>query len=208
MTRRQGTVQRLEPHVMNPAPTIALFAKYPRAGEVKTRLAPALGEAKAAELHRMLVERTLATIRASGLPFALHYTGAEASAFAQWLGEDVPLVEQGEGDLGARLARVEAPAILLGADIPGLAPAHLNAAANALEEVPAVIGPASDGGYYLLGFREELPFLWSEMPWGGDRVLEETVARLKNHGVTFRLLEELADCDRPEDLSYWPDLVR
>lgn len=192
---------------MTLAPTLALIAKYPRAGAAKTRLAPLLGEQGAADLHRRLVERTLATVRASGLPFAVHFTGAAAQDFAAWLGEDVPLVDQGEGDLGARLARAPAPGVVLGADIPGLTAGHLRDAARALEEVPVVIGPASDGGYYLLGFTSEIPELWRDMPWGTERVLKETEARLQALNLPYRLLEQLDDCDRPEDLAKWPELL-
>lgn len=192
---------------MTLAPTIALFARFPHSGKAKTRLAPMLGEAGAAEVHRRLVERTLATVRESGLPFAVHTTGAPHADFADWLGADVPLVEQGDGDLGARLARVEAPAILLGADIPDLTAGHLRDAARALESEPVVIGPASDGGYYLLGFTVPVPVLWHDMPWGTDAVLLETQRRLRAGGIPYRLLGELADCDRPEDLARWPELL-
>ncbi len=187
-------------------PAIAIFAKFPRAGEAKTRLASALGDEGAAAVHRRLVERTLAVVRASGLPFAVWTTGAPHAEFAAWLGTDVPLVDQGEGDLGERLARVPAPAILLGADVPDLTAAHLTSAARALTAAPVVIGPARDGGYYLLGFRHEVPFLWPRMPWGSDAVLAETEARLAENGVQYRLLDELDDCDRPEDLARWPEL--
>jgi len=146
-------------------------------------------------------------MRESGLPFAVHYTGTSAADFATWIGEDVQLVEQDEGDLGARLARVNAPAILLGADIPGLTAQHLREAAKALEEVPVVIGPASDGGYYLLGFTQPIPELWCDMQWGTEQVLRETEARLQALGVSYRLLDELDDCDRPEDLANWPELA-
>ena len=188
-------------------PTIALFAKFPVPGRAKTRLVPAVGEEGAAQVHRLLVERTLATMRESGLPFAVWTTGADHADFADWLGDDVPLIEQGEGDLGARLAQVPAPAILLGADIPGLTSQHLQDAARALEKSQVVIGPASDGGYYLLGFRDDVPFLWTDMPWGTDTVRERTEKLLQDHKVAYRLLDELDDCDRPEDLAKWPDLV-
>ncbi|WP_340587367.1 TIGR04282 family arsenosugar biosynthesis glycosyltransferase [Erythrobacter alti] len=191
----------------HPPPTIALFAKYPVPGRAKTRLIPALGAAGAADLHRRLVERTLERMRESGLPFTVWTTGATHSEFAEWLGKDVPLVEQGDGDLGDRLARVPAPAILLGADIPGLTAGHLRDAARALEQVPVVIGPASDGGYYLLGFTQEIPFLWQDMPWGTETVLEGTEARLREHDLPYRMLGELDDCDRPDDLAKWPDLL-
>lgn len=188
-------------------PTVALFAKYPVAGQAKTRLIPALGAEGAARLHRRLVERTLATIRASGLPFAVHGTGAPLADFATWLGADVNLVDQGVGDLGARLARVATPTILLGADIPGLAAGHLVSAAQALQTTQAVIGPATDGGYYLLGLPRPLPFLFNDMPWGTSSVLELTMMRLSARGIVPAMLEPLADCDRPEDLAHWPELA-
>ncbi|QZH76028.1 MAG: TIGR04282 family arsenosugar biosynthesis glycosyltransferase [Erythrobacter sp.] len=192
---------------MSVLPTIALFARYPRAGAAKTRLVPLLGEAGAARVHRRLVERTLGVVQESGLPFVVWTTGADHGEFGDWLGSGVPLVEQGDGDLGARLARVPAPGIVLGADVPDLTPAYLLAAASALEAAPVVIGPAEDGGYYLLGFRTHLSFLWQNMPWGTDGVLAETLARLAEHDVAYRLLEPLADCDRPEDLDRWPELL-
>lgn len=189
------------------APTIALFARYPVAGKAKTRLAPLLGKQGAADLHRLLVERTLATVRQTGLPFAVHFTGASAHQFAAWLGEDVPLVDQGKGDLGARLARVAAPGVVLGADIPGLTARHLLDAVQAMRDVPVVIGPACDGGYYLLGFASPVPQLWHDMPWGTERVLAETQARLRSSRLPYRLLEQLDDCDRPDDLAKWPELL-
>ncbi|MES2699793.1 MAG: TIGR04282 family arsenosugar biosynthesis glycosyltransferase [Pseudomonadota bacterium] len=188
-------------------PTIALFARFPSPGAAKTRLIPALGADGAARLHRLLVERTVATIRASGLPFAVHVTGAPLADFANWLGADVNLVEQGEGDLGARLARVSAPAILLGADVPGLCAFHLTSAAQAVTKGKVVVGPALDGGYYLLGYDKPAPFLFNDMPWGTSSVLEVTLNRLSVHGISPALLEPLDDCDRPEDLARWPELI-
>jgi len=188
----------------DPAPTIALFARFPRAGQAKTRLIPLLGADGAARLHRRLVERTLVALRASGVPFAVHITGGTVAEFAAWLGADVPLVAQGEGDLGDRLARVAAPAILLGADVPDLAAGHLADAAAAVAQGRVVIGPAQDGGYYLLGYPAPVPHLFTAMPWGTSAVLAETLARLDTPPV---LLDLLADCDRPDDLARWPELI-
>lgn len=185
-------------------PRVALFARYPTPGHAKTRLIPAIGEAAAAALHRRLVERTLATARASGLPFDLRVTGAPLEAFAAWLGGDVPLVAQGDGDLGERLARVPAPMLLIGGDCPDLSPAHLIAAAAALEQAPAVLGPAADGGYWLLGLARAMPHCFAVMPWGSDAVAAQTRARLADEGVTPIELQTLHDCDRPEDLARWP----
>ena len=189
-------------------PTVALFARYPVAGEAKTRLIPALGAEGAAALHRRLVMRTLAVMQTSGLPCAVWTTGAPHAQFAAWLGHDVPLIEQGEGDLGARLERVPAPCILLGADIPDLSAEHLRKAAAALEKYAAVLGPAGDGGYYLLGLSHPMPYLFQSMPWGSEHVLGETIRRLNERGEPYHLLDHLDDCDRPEDLERWPHLVR
>jgi rSAM/selenodomain-associated transferase 1 len=190
-------------------PRLVLFARYPTAGACKTRLIPALGPAGAADLHRRLTERTVAVLRASRAPVTVAFTGASAAQFAAWLGPDVGLVEQVEGDLTARLMACldPAPVIFFGADTPDLAPQHVEAAIAALERHDIVIGPAEDGGYYLIGMRTALPELLTDMPWSTDQVLPETLARLARRGIAPVLLETLADCDRPEDLARWPGLA-
>ena len=190
-----------------PTPRIVLFTRYPTPGAAKTRLIPALGPARAAALHRTLTERTLAAVRASGLPFEVRTTGAPAAAFAEWLG-DAPCVDQGGGDLGDRLraAGPPYPTLFIGADAPDLAPGHLRAAADALRDARAVIGPAEDGGYWLLGLAAPRDDLFADMPWGTDAVFARTLRRLERGGVSPVLLPTLADLDRPEDLARWPDL--
>lgn len=175
-------------------------------GEAKTRLIPALGPAGAAALHRRLVERTVATVREADLRLAIRITGAPPADFAGWLG-DVTLEEQGEGDLGERMARVPAPAILLGADVPDLKAHHLRRAADALVSHEVAIGPATDGGYYLLAFRRPVPALFAPMAWGTDSVFAETVRRMAEGGVSHTVLDPLDDCDRPGDLARWPWLA-
>lgn len=192
-----------------PLPRVALFARFPEPGRAKTRLIPALGPDGAALLHRRLTERTLAVLRSSGLPFELRHTGAPAAEFCLWLGATLPLAEQGDGDLGARMARAtaDAPAILVGADLPDLAPRHLEQARTALQSHPAVIGPAEDGGYWLIGLREPMPFLFEPMAWGTEVVFAETMARFAARGIVPAVLEQLPDLDRPEDLGRWPELA-
>ncbi len=190
-----------------PPVRVVLFARFPTPGRAKTRLLPVLDPDAAAALHARLVERTLALMRASGLPFEVQMTGASLTQFAQWLGSDTPLVDQGDGDLGDRMGRVIPPAIIIGADIPDLHGDHLHAAAAAVAAGRIALGPAEDGGYYLIGLPHRADFLFDEMPWGTDRVLTETLARLGEQAIAPVLLPELADLDRPEDLARWPQLT-
>jgi len=189
-------------------PRVVLFTRYPTPGDAKTRLIGALGVEGAAALHRRLTERTLAAVRASGLPFEIRSTGAPPDAFTKWLG-DVPVVDQGTGDLGARLmaAGPPYPTLFIGADAPDLTPAHLLDAAAAMIGAQAVIGPAEDGGYWLLGLARAADPLFEAMPWGTDRVFAQTMARMDLLGIAPTLLPMLADLDRPQDLARWPHLA-
>ncbi len=183
-------------------PRLVLFTRFPEPGRAKTRLIPALGPQGAADLHRRLAERTLATLRAAGLPLEVRVTGAPPAAFRAWLGQGTRVVRQGEGDLGARMARAlrPAPAILVGSDLPLLQPGHIAAAAAALAGGEVALGPAEDGGYYLVGLPAAAPFLFTGMAWSTDGVLAETCRRLEARRVAYRLLATLPDLDRPEDL--------
>ena len=192
---------------MDTLPTLCLFTKYPVPGQVKTRLAPLLGEEGAARLHRRLVERTLATMRGSGLPLCVYISGACESDFARWLGADLSFRAQGEGHLGDRLARVPGPAIIIGADIPGLSVQQIGQAARIVQDNRIVIGPAADGGYYLIGFPIQNPAIWRDIEWGSETVLKATQKNLEGAELPFEQLETLHDCDRPEDLPRWPDLA-
>lgn len=190
-------------------PRLVLFTRWPEPGKAKTRLVPALGEEGAAALHKRLTERTVAAMRASGLPAEIRFTGAERARFEDWLGKDFVYAGQGEGDLGLRMkhATRSGPAILLGSDCPGLEAGHLQQAAKALESAEIVIGPAEDGGYWLIGLARPMDFLFEDMEWGGDKVWAVTRARLAEHGIKPAILETLADCDRPEDLARWSELT-
>lgn len=193
--------------IMTVRPRLVLFARFPVPGRAKTRLIPALGAEGAAALHRRLTERTLATLRATGLPVELRTTGAPVAAFRRWLGE-VDCVPQGAGHLGVRMRRAAAqvPAILVGADVPDLEPRHLLAAADALAKTPVAIGPAEDGGYYLIGVAAPLPWLFAPMAWGTEVVRATTLDRLARRGVAATLLEPLSDLDTADDLKRWPGL--
>ncbi len=179
---------------------LAIFARAPVPGQAKTRLAPALGAQGAADLHAAFVADVVERHRRPGRAITVWRDGPHPLFDA--LG--VALADQPPGDLGARLAACaarEAPVVVLGTDSPTLPPAHVDAAFAALAEVPVVLGPAGDGGYYLVGVREDAPPIFDDVPWGTDRVLAHTLRRLQRASCRYHLLEFWYDVDRPADLA-------
>jgi uncharacterized protein len=191
---------------------ILVFAKAPVPGEVKTRLIPALGAAGAAELHERLVDRTLATAAAAATgPVELCCTpdAAHPALAALARAHGATLAGQGSGDLGDRMyaafrrALAGAPAaIVIGCDCPPLTLEHLRAAAAALGAGhDAVVAPAEDGGYVLIGLTHASASLFDGISWGGPTVMAETRERLAALGWRWQELETLWDVDRPQDLA-------
>ncbi len=126
------------------------------------------------------------------------------------LGRQRRLLPQGPGDLGDRLARVfeqlygeGRPVLAVGSDCPGLTTARIQVAAAALRRTDVVLGPALDGGYYLVGLRKPYPELFQDIPWSTPAVLERTRSRAAETGLTVQLLEPARDLDTPEDLYEW-----
>ncbi len=187
---------------------VVLFTRYPAPGHAKTRLIPAIGADRAAQVHRTLTERTVQAVLESGLALELRVTGAPLAEFADWLGAS-SIVDQGAGDLGARLARAGPPypTLFIGADAPDLTSDILRNAADVLTRADAVIGPAEDGGYWLLGLARAVDGVFDAVDWGTNIVFRQTMDRLTAAGIDLVLLPELADCDRPEDLARWPGLL-
>lgn len=183
------------------------------AGKVKTRLVPALGEKGAAALHRRLTRRALTTAVESKLGAVILYCDPDTRhAFFRRLKADllVPLRSQRGADLGERMHHAmtsalssHRAALLIGSDCPGLDQQYLRQAVVSLTsgEVPLVLGPARDGGYVLIGATRLDRRIFHAVPWGTDRVLDETRARLRELGWGWRELAPLEDVDRPEDLE-------
>ncbi|WP_298334591.1 TIGR04282 family arsenosugar biosynthesis glycosyltransferase [uncultured Erythrobacter sp.] len=194
---------------MRSEPTLILFVRYPEPGECKTRLIPAVGPEGAAAVHRQLASRTAHLLRDSGCARIIAYTGGAEADFEAWLGHGFELVRQVDGDLSDRLCAFlgRAPLVFFGADTPDLATHHIEAAVAGLKTHEVVIGPAEDGGYYLIAMSRPLPELLTEMLWSTEHVLPETLRRLKALRIEPLLLETLSDCDRPEDLARWPELL-
>jgi len=161
-------------------------------------------------VHKQLTERTVETLKSTGQTVEIRYTGGEEEAFADWLGDDLSFIPQVEGDLTDRLlAAVDpAPVIFLGSDTPDLSAPHVEAAIAALHKNDVVIGPADDGGYYLIGIAKPYPFLFQDMRWSTEHVMPDTLERLQQREMEYEILEILHDCDRPEDLTRWPWLTK
>lgn len=191
-------------------PRVVLFAKAPRPGLVKTRIAAELDAPAAAAIYRVLLQRTLATLHR--FPGELRFTPADArDEFQAWLPHGWTLADQGAGDLGVRLRRAVEHALangaqavlLLGADCPAVEAGDVTEALHALENHDVVFGPASDGGYWLLGVRQMHPFLFEKMPWSTSSVLPLSLERAREAGLRTHLLRELRDIDTLEDWRTW-----
>ena len=200
--------------MLYPHARILIFAKAPEPGYAKTRLIPALGEAGAADLYRRLLRRTVERACAAVLcPVQLWCAPDADHPFFRRLASENPLAlhPQTEGDLGARMHHAAGEALrqartvlLIGTDCPLLGEAHLSRALQWLEQgEDAVLGPAEDGGYVLLGLSRNAPELFCDMPWGQGVLLEATRSRLEALGWRWRELETLWDLDRPADIGRW-----
>ena len=189
---------------------IVIFAKAPVPGRVKTRLVPALGEEAAAQLAADMLRQTAAEALASGVG-AVELCADPDPADPAWIGQiptGVTLTAQGAGGLGERLARAARRLIgggervlLIGGDCPELDCDRLAAASAALERYDAVIHPALDGGYVLLGLNRFDRSLFDGIAWSTDGVAAKTMARIEALGWTLHVGETLRDVDKPEDLS-------
>jgi len=194
---------------MNEPVAVAVLAKAPIAGFAKTRLIPVLGARGAAVLQERLVERAVETACAAAIgPVTLWTTPDESHPVFQSIGArlGITLARQADGDLGARmLAAITAAntcVLLIGSDCPALTLDHLRAAADVLRHrAPAVVIPAEDGGYALIGLRTSEPALFSDMPWSTPLVMNETRRRLRTLGLTWREPVMLWDVDLPQDLE-------
>ena len=190
---------------------ILFFVKYPEPGEVKTRLAARIGTEKAAELYKNFVLDLLAKLESTQLPFTIClYPRQKKELLMDWLGGGYEYSHQKGVDLGERMvtAFLEAFAgghsrvILIGSDFPDLPQSFLEESLSTLNTHDAVIGPAMDGGYYLIGFRDRTfcPQAFEGMQWGMGGVFRQTLSILKDHRKRVFLLPVWNDIDTMEDL--------
>jgi len=191
---------------------VIVIARYPTPGRAKTRLIPLLGPQGAADAHDELVRLTLNVIRQTGAAIEVRFTGATRDAMAGHYGNDIDYVEQGEGDLGDRLKRAVADhenqkRVVIGTDCPALTPAIVRRAFDLLDECDVVLGPAVDGGYYMIAVKANHPRLFEGISWGGEHVLAQTISACEAGQLSHRLLDTLSDVDTPADYQLWKNKV-
>lgn len=189
-----------------------VFVRAPERGRVKTRLAAAIGDEAALRVYVRLAEHTMAEAAAlagEGVQVRVHHTPADAGpAVRAWLGGGPLYLPQGEGDLGMRMADAFARAfadgarqvVIVGSDLPALSAGLLRRAFALLDAHPATLGPARDGGYYLLGLTRRVDGIFGGIAWSTPQVLAATLARFRAAGIDPPLLEELSDVDEVGDL--------
>jgi len=192
---------------------IAVMAKAPRAGHVKTRLVPPLTREEAAELYRcLLLDKILQVGTLSGVDLYLAYTPPEARAqMASLVPQDFTLIAQAGADLGDRLHHLSAillerghpGVIIIDSDTPTLPSTYLLDALDRLQSrnTDLVLGPAEDGGYYLIGLKRPCRSLFDSIPWSGPSVLTETLRRASAQRLEVATLPPWFDVDTPNDLA-------
>ncbi len=190
---------------------LVVFLKAPRSGEVKTRLAETLGADAARAAYRQLVETLLANL-ASLHAVELCFAPPDASAeIKPWLRADWSACPQSGGDLGARLHAAftehflsdAEQVVIIGSDCPDVTATDIEDAWLALTGHDVVLGPALDGGYWLVGLRAPQPGLFTAMPWSTDAVFAETMRRARESDLRIAVLRELADVDTVADWERW-----
>jgi rSAM/selenodomain-associated transferase 1 len=191
-----------------PQRVLGVFAKWPQAGQVKTRLAAATTPQFAADVAGAFLRDLTERLRAVAARRVLAFAPPEAGPlFAGIVADHFALVPQSAGDLGRRLSSfVESElaagagsVVVLGTDSPTLPPALVERAFEELERADVVLGPATDGGYYLVGCAGRLPPMFEGVAWGGPTVLAETVARLADPAWRLALLPPWYDVDTLDD---------
>ena len=206
-----------------PKQALAIFTRYPEAGKAKTRLIPALGAKGAAELHYRILEHVLHVAEVlrqrHGVEVTIFHTGGSNRAFRQLLGNGLSYEEQSGQSLGDRMGNAfqllfeqgYGKAVLIGSDCPGMEVSILEEAFRALDTADAVFGPATDGGYYLLGLTGPAPALFDSIPWGTGKVLGLSLSAARQLNLSVHMLKTLQDVDETQDLeafrSSWAEMI-
>ncbi len=198
--------------------SIIIFARYPEIGKVKTRLAKSLGENNALSFYKICAEHTFSEC----LKFSSNTTSInvfysdkqDENKIIKWIGNEFLLKEQYGKDLGEKMKNAfedvfrsgSEKVIIIGTDLPEISYQIINEAFSFLDNFDSIIGPTNDGGYYLLGLKTQLDFLFDDIMWSTDEVFEKTLTRLKENNNSIKILKQMVDIDTEDDLSEWLNL--
>lgn len=197
-----------------PDAALIIFARYPRSGVVKTRLASHRGAEWATEFYRSCAEHIFDEAKKLPTAIAKFIFCSEPEyidKMKQWAGASFTYVQQTGDDLGKRMHNAFATifqngiqkAIIIGTDIPDLSSDILRQAFSKLETDDIVIGPSSDGGYYLVGMKRLYSELFTDIPWSTEHVFEKTLKKINEKDCSVAFLPELMDIDTQEDVEQW-----
>lgn len=192
---------------------LIIFVKNPVAGKVKTRLAKTIGDDKALEIYVHLLEITRKA--AEGADCTRHLFYSDDIAADDWSLDKFNKHLQAGSDLGEKMKNAfhhiltlgAKRVIIIGSDCPGLTSEIVEDAFKALMDKDVCVGPAKDGGYYLLGMKELHPALFEEKEWSTDSVFEDTVVDLMENRLTYARLPQLSDVDTIYDLHLMKDFL-
>lgn len=200
---------------VNSTERLILFTRYPEPGKTKTRLIPLLGPHGAADLQKQMTEhvlgRTGGFVSQRRVDMEVRYEGGNRGLMEEWLGSHISYRSQGRGDIGTRMAQAFSQAfnqgkkrvVIVGSDCPGINEATVRTAFDSLAQFDLVLGPANDGGYYLIGLRQEETKLFEDIPWGTAQVGARTLEIANQLGLRWVKVEPLDDVDRAEDIEVW-----
>lgn len=195
---------------------LGVFVKIPRPGEVKTRLSPPLTDDEACALYRAFIEDLFARLsRLKKIDVTVFWSGADPPALDDMLPPRFRLERQAGENLGQRLSNAfrhlladdRDVALIIGSDSPDVPLAYLKRAYVKLKHKDVVLGPSSDGGYYLIGLRKNVAPLFDGVSWGHDTVLEATLERIKEQSLLFSLLPLWYDVDEPRSLALLRNMI-
>ncbi|MFQ5956218.1 MAG: TIGR04282 family arsenosugar biosynthesis glycosyltransferase [Candidatus Brocadiales bacterium] len=191
------------------------FVKYPEPGKVKTRLAKTVGAEVAACFYKVMAEDIVRRLKGCRQYKTIIFFNPprRASDIKDWLGGDLSYIKQSGQDLGEKISNAfgvvfdsgARRAVVIGTDCLGITQGIITKTLRHLGENDVVIGPAQDGGYYLLGLSQYIPELFDSVDWSTDKVFQQTLDKAKRLNLSIAVLEPLKDVDEPTDIS--PDLL-
>jgi rSAM/selenodomain-associated transferase 1 len=194
---------------------VIIFARYPNKGKVKTRLAKEIGEESALEFYKSCAENTFAEckkLKSGKMLLYLFYSDVKDKALiTKWAGSEFLFIPQTGTTLGEKMQNAfeevfsngVKKAVIIGTDIPDIEANLIKDSCDILNCADTVIGPAADGGYYLLGMKKAHTFLFNDIKWSTNSVFAETCNRIIINKLTFFVLPKLIDIDIKDDFIEW-----